>query len=334
MLSSTQADQCAQCQGRVVDAGDEMVCSSCGTVSTKEVVEEGEERTPQAIDYTNHSLGSYLGPLEYGYEEIFSKGLSSSPSTFRYLKIISDFSYKEEAGVYNCAKLVERVCEKLVLPSAVVGESVTIARCVMDLRRDHGEITIASISAFSIINACKRLRVTSVGLREIVDAHRNLGYRVKASVINEISIDSPIRPKPRRAEEYLANVLVRLQAAMEGSGIDPGYFASLHEAARAALESVEGPSRGGHNPRALAATALYAGEIALARSEARKKLISQREIAACIGVAEYTIREQFVEIFRPRMGLIQDSLRSRASLRPGLSAGMPPILLRAHQRPS
>ncbi len=316
--------------GRIVDAGDEMVCSSCGMVSTKEVIEKSEERTPQAIDYTNHSLGSYLGPLEYGYEEIFSKGLSSSPSTFKYLKIISDFSHKEEAGVYNCAKLVERVCEKLVLPAAVVGESVTIARSVMDLRRGHGEITIAAISAFSVINACKRLRVTSVGLREIVEAHRNLGYRVKASVINEISIDSPIRTKPRRAEEYLANVLVRLRMAMEGSdGFEPGYFGSLHEAARTALESVEGPARGGHNPRALAATAVYAGEIALARKEARKKFLSQKEIAACIGVAEYTIREQFVEIFRPRMGMIQESLMSGGCPHPVPSADMPQLLLQA-----
>jgi transcription initiation factor TFIIIB Brf1 subunit/transcription initiation factor TFIIB len=330
MLTEAHHEQCAFCLGRIVDVGEELVCSSCGVVTPKEVVESDEERRPQAIDYTNHSLGSYLGPLEYGYEEIFSRGFSDSPSNFRYLKTISDFSCKEGAGVYNCAKLIERVCEKLTLPKTVVGESVTIAKGVMSMRAGHGEITLAAISAYSIINACKRLRVTSVGVREVMDAHRNLGYRVKTSVIIQLSIDSPIRTKPRRAEEYLANVLVHLRPAVAAEADLPaGYFNALHDAARVALENVDGPGRGGHNPRALAATAVYAGEVAMATAEDRKKVISQKEIAACVGVAEYTVREQFVEIFRPRMDAIEESLRSRASPRLERTTEMPPILLQA-----
>src|SRR5208337_3816149 len=121
---------------------------------------------------------------------------------------------------------------------------------------------------------CKRLRVTSVGVREIMEAHRNLGYRVKASVIIKITIDSPVRTGPRMAEEYLGNVLVHLQQTLAGQeGIPSGYFNTLYEAARIALENTDGPSRGGHNPRALAATAVYAGEMALSSSEERKKMV-------------------------------------------------------------
>jgi transcription initiation factor TFIIIB Brf1 subunit/transcription initiation factor TFIIB len=331
MLTSAHADGCLQCLGRIVDAGEEMVCSSCGMVTPKEVSETREDRAPQAMDYTSHSLGSYLGPLDYGYEEIFSRGFSTSSSTFKYLKTISDFSFKEDAGVYTCARLMERVCEKLALPKMVVGESVVIAKAIMEMRKGHGEITIAAISAFAIINACKRLRVTSVGVKEIMDAHRNLGYRVKASVIIQISIDSPIRTRPRRAEEYLGNVLVHLQPALsENDSLPLGYFNLVHEAARVALESVDTPYRGGHNPRALAATAIYTGETALAMIEERKKVISQREIAACVGVAEYTVREQFVEIFRPRIDRILESLRSRASPHPGPSTETYPTPLPAH----
>ncbi|MGA2198429.1 MAG: hypothetical protein ABSG45_00675 [Nitrososphaerales archaeon] len=304
-------------------------------VTPKEVVESGEDGARQAIDYTNHSLGSYLGPLEYGYEEIFSKGLSGSPSTFKYLKTISDFSYKEGAGVYTCARLMERVCEKLALPKTVVAESVAIAKGVMQMREGHGEITIAAVSAFAIINACKRLRVTSVGVREIMEVHRNLGYRVKSSVIIQISIDSPIKTRPRRAEEYLGNVMVHLEPLFGAdAGAPAGYLNALYEASRVALESVDGPARGGHNPRALAATAVYAGEIALAVAEDRKKMISQREISACVGVAEYTVREQFVEIFRPRMEEIGKSLRSRTRLHPEPSIEMHPILLEARSKSS
>jgi len=333
MLTSEYLEGCAHCLGRIVDAGDELVCSSCGIVTPKEVVETVEERTPHAADYTNHSLGSYMGPLEFGYEEMRSRGLSGSPSTYKYLKTLSDFSYREGVAVYNCARLMERVCEKLELPGSVVGESVAIAKSVMELREGHGEITLAAVSAFAIINACKRQRVTSVGVREIMDAHRNLGYRVKASIIIQISIDSPVRIGPRMAEEYLGNVLVRLQQRLPEEGDVPaGYFNTLYEAARIALENADGPSRGGHNPRALAATAVYAGEMALSIAEERKRIVSQREIAACVGVAEYTVREQFVEIFRPRMQEIQESLRSRTSPRPRPSSEMVPIPLQARSR--
>ena len=175
--------------------------------------------------------------------------------------------------------------------------------------------------------------MTSVGVREIMDAHRNLGYRVKASIIIQISIDSPVRIGPRMAEEYLGNVLVRLQQRLpEGGEVPAGYFNTLYEAARIALENTDGPSRGGHNPRALAATAVYAGEMALSIAEERKRIVSQRELAACVGVAEYTVREQFVEIFRPRMQEIQESLRSRTSPLQRPSSEMVPIPLQARSR--
>ncbi|MDA4114329.1 MAG: hypothetical protein OK474_09805 [Thaumarchaeota archaeon] len=333
MLTSTRTDGCAQCLGRIVDAGEEMVCSSCGMVTLKEVVETHSERAPALVDYTNHSLGSYLGPIEFGSDESFSRGFTSSQSSYRYLKTLSDYSYKEGAGVYSCGRLIERVCEKLALPRAVVGDAVTISKSVMEMRKGHGEITIAAISAFSIINACKRLRVTSVGVKEIMEAHKNLGYRVKASVIIQISIDSPIRTRPRRAEEYLGNVVVHLQPMLAGRDDLPvGYFNALHEASRIALESLASQCRGGHNPRGLAATAVYAGETALAAIEQRERIVSQRQMAACVGVAEYTVREQFVEMFKPRMERIEQSLRSRTTLHPTQSTEMyrtPPRALSA-----
>jgi transcription initiation factor TFIIIB Brf1 subunit/transcription initiation factor TFIIB len=310
----------------MVDAGEEFVCSSCGMVMAKEVMESGEDRTPQAIDYTTHALGSYLGPLDYGYEERFSTGFSKSPSTFKYLKTISDFAYRDGAALYSCAKLVERVCEKLALPKSVMGESVSIAREVMGMRKRRGEVTIASVSAFAIINACKRLGVTSAGVKEVMEAHRNMGYRVKASVIIQISIDSPIRTRPRRAEEYLGRVLIHLpRVLIKTGGMPAGYTNRLHEAAKVALEQVDGPSRGGHNPRALAATAVYAAEVALSESEGRKKVFCQREAAECSEVAEYTVREQYVEMFKSRMGSIREAVRLRASQSRRRSTEMYPI---------
>jgi transcription initiation factor TFIIIB Brf1 subunit/transcription initiation factor TFIIB len=315
--AARRSDDCPQCSGRIIDAGEEFVCSSCGVVTTKEVTDQRTGTTPsvaQATDYAGHSLGSFLGPAEVGYEEIFSKGFSKSPSTFRYLKTISDFSYsREEGSLYACERLIERVCEKLTLPRAVVGEAVSIAKEIIAVRKERGGFTIASVSAFSVITSCKIQGVTCVGVKAVVDTHRDLGYRVKTSTIIQISIDSPIRVAARRPEDYLGTVVARLPGVplSRGATLPLGYLNRIHLAAKLALESVDVPSRGGHNPRALAATAVYAAEVALATIEQRKKILSQRDTAACADAAEYTVREQFVEIFKPRIESICGLVRSK-----------------------
>src|SRR5216684_1624697 len=67
--SSTYLEKCGECSGQIIDAGDEFVCQSCGMVTAKEVLESRERKVPQALDYTPHALGGFLGPPEQEYEE-------------------------------------------------------------------------------------------------------------------------------------------------------------------------------------------------------------------------------------------------------------------------
>lgn len=105
MLTSMHLERCHECSGKVIDADDELVCTSCGRVARKEILESDEKRTPQGIDYTEQALGSYLGPMEYGCGEIFSKGFSKSSSTFGYLKTVSGYACSESGTDYSCARM-------------------------------------------------------------------------------------------------------------------------------------------------------------------------------------------------------------------------------------
>jgi len=286
-----------------------LVCESCGVVTPKEILESRhDERAPQAIDFTAQALGGYLGPLDHGYKEKFSKAFSASSSSFKYLKLVSDFAGREDSTVYSCAKMIERVCEKLSVPRIVLGQAAATARKLLETKRERNDITTAAVSAYAIISACKTGGVTSVGVREIIEAHRLMGRRVKMSALIQLSLNSPVKTFPRRAEDYISRVIARLDSVaslaeeLEGLGIGrTTYFNRLREAARVALDAIDTTSRGGHSPCTLAATAVYAGEIMLARKESRKKLLSQRDVAECVNVAEYTVREQFGEMFRALM---------------------------------
>lgn len=322
--SSSYLEKCSECSGQIIDAGDEFVCQSCGMVTAKEVLEGRERKMPQALDYTPHALGGFLGPPEQEYEEQQSPptppAFPDASSSFKYLKLVSDFVGKGESCVYSCAKMIERVCEKLSTPKIVVSQSMVIANKVFELRK-RNEITVAAISAYSIITACKIEGITSVGVKEVVEAHRALGRRVKATALIQISLDSPIKTRARRAEDYLTRVIAHLSS---NSGLrrkleehmmsETVYYNKLYEVAREALGIVEREAMGGHSPCGLAASAVYAAEVALAQSDSRIRFLSQREVAECIGVAEYTVREQYGEVFRPVGRELKDAIRREESL--------------------
>ncbi len=302
----------------MVDIGEEIVCSSCGGVRPKEVeadpVGGAVVRRAHAVDYTNHSLGSFLGPADYDHDEASSsKGFSGSSSTFKYLKTISDYSQVDEAGVYPCAKLIERICEKLSLPRGVMGQSIAVAKGLLVIRKQRIGYTIAAISAFSIISACRIYGVSNVGVREVVGAHRALGHNVRPSTLIKMGFDSPVKASAMKAEEHLGRVAARLSEVLPKLGAPPGYQYRLLHLARRALGMLDSSVRGGHSPCALAATSFYAAEVAISEGESRKRFFTQREVAACVNAAEYTIREQFCELFRPRWDEISDELRPMLS---------------------
>src|SRR5712692_3785239 len=319
--SSSYLEKCSECSGQIIDAGDEFVCQSCGMVTAKEVLEGRERKTPQALDYTPHALGGYLGPPEQVDEEQSPPpAFPDASSSFKYLKLVSDYAGKGESCVYSCAKMIERVCEKLSTPKIVVSQSMVIANKVFELRK-RNEITVAAISAYSIITACKIEGITSVGVKEVIEAHRALGRRVKTTSLIQISLDSPIKTRARRAEDYLTRVIAHLSS---NSGLrrkleehmmsETVYYNKLYEVAREALGIVEREAMGGHSPCGLAASAVYAAEVALAQLDSRIRFLSQREVAECIGVAEYTVREQYGEVFRPVGRELKHAIRREESL--------------------
>jgi transcription initiation factor TFIIIB Brf1 subunit/transcription initiation factor TFIIB len=318
MLSSVVREECPECSGEVVDVGEEFVCRSCGVVAEKEVIESRRGRPPEAIDYTSQALGGYLGPIEYGFKEIHSPGFSGAGSTFRYLKLVSDFAGRDDGLIYNCAKMIERVCEKLGLPRVVVAEAVVLSKKLLDLKRAEKSVTSAALSAFAIISACRIVGVASVSVKEVVEAHRLLGHRVKASALIYLSMNSPLKVEPRRAEDYVARVMARLPSIISGSSrVGPSeaalsaYLTGLRSATIEVLGLADRETRAGHNPCALAATAAYAAEVVLCRRQGRRKMLSQRDAALAVGVAEYTVREQYGQVFRPMVASLGVPPRSQ-----------------------
>jgi len=76
------------------------------------------------------------------------------------------------------------------------------------------------------------------------------------------------------------------------------YERKLYRTIISILAYIDRYKRSGHSPYTLAATSIYAGEIALSKVEGRNPMFSQRAVSKSTDVAEYTIREQYGKLFR------------------------------------
>jgi transcription initiation factor TFIIIB Brf1 subunit/transcription initiation factor TFIIB len=303
VLSSKSSARCKECAGEVVDVGDELVCRACGIVYEKLVVEPETGGRPSAGEYAQH-LGGYLGPKEFGFKERFASGLTDSGSNFRYLKLLSDNAGRGDSTSLACIAMIDRVCGRLSLPRIVSAEAARLSKKLMAVKRGSSHITTGAVAALSIIAACRVEGVSSTSVREVVGALRAMGRRVKTSSLIQLSLNSPVRILPRPAEDYVGRVIVRLESKLreDHDRADCGaslqrYMVKLREAALEVLGATGPEARAGHNPCALAASAVYAGEVILSKREGRHRQLTQRTVAECAGVAEYTVREQFGEVF-------------------------------------
>lgn len=294
---------CGECKAPLVDAGDELVCQGCGIVKEKEVVEYAPVAATSRSSGSG-ALGSFLGPARITHRERRSRGFSSSNSTFGYLKTVSDFAGREEGPLNACEKMTQRAAERFSLPQIVVSQAVGVSRRLIESKVKERGTTLAAISAYGLIAACKIEGITSVSVREIVEAYTTLGRRVSASALIQLSLASPVKTAARLPEEYVNMIIARLSmqddllASLSKDGVlAAAYFNSLRSAAAEVLSNVDSTAKSGHRPSAMAATAVYGGEVVLSSREGRKKRVSQHDLAECSDSAEYTIREQYRQIF-------------------------------------
>ena len=247
-----------------------------------------------------------MGSLDATGRERSSRGITGTNSKFDYLKVLSDFAGRNDGTEGSCARLIERVGEKLLLPRIVLLEAASIARRVLANQSPRRRVSVASVSAYSLISACKVSGATSISVREIIAAHAALGRRVTSSSIIQLTLISPVKTFARSPLEYLTKVIAklsmnpRLAEQAKAAGIQPAeYLERLRETAAEILGMLGEESRAGRRPCALAASAVYSAETVVSMCEGRHRWVTQRELAECSDTAEYTIREQCARMFNP-----------------------------------
>ncbi|MDG6988805.1 MAG: hypothetical protein JRN21_05700 [Nitrososphaerota archaeon] len=313
-MQNVEADCCAHCSVPLSDTGDELVCPSCGEVREKTVVEVG--LSPRPSVFGRPHLGSYMGSKWATMKERSSVGVSGSQTGYLHMKAVSDFAGRDDGPEVECAKMIERVAEKLGIPRFVTLQAAAIARKVVANPPPRRRLNVAEVSAYSLVAASRVEGVLSASVREILRAHAMLGRRVTTSAIIQLSLESPVKTYARGPEDYVTRVVGRLSLnqglsrRLRQEGVpQTAYFVDLRTLALELLRATDRVSMEGKRPCALAAAAVYSAEVCLSLLERRKRRVTQKELADCGDTSEYTIREQCASLFAHPLAKIRGSAK-------------------------
>ncbi|MEM3714552.1 MAG: hypothetical protein QXF82_06360 [Nitrososphaeria archaeon] len=301
---------CPLCNRRLILVDDELVCESCGYVAQEIHI------TQSSFERNNfYGLGSHMGFKNEYFKENFS-GIGEG-SSLKYYRMLSERWLKtaKENEEYYCIKVISRVCEKLAIPENVAAYTFEFSKRILSKRSEHDGITVPTICLYALMISCKRSKVDRITMKKLFKTFRILGYRVSLAALAKVSCLANMALEPKPVEEYLTTIIPSVTAhplvleRIKKHYLSPvEYERKLYRTTTAILSYVDKYKRGGHNPYALAATATYAGEIALSKIEHRPPLFSQHIISESVDVAEYTVREQYSEFFREAVYQLLDKL--------------------------
>jgi transcription initiation factor TFIIIB Brf1 subunit/transcription initiation factor TFIIB len=276
--------------------GEEFVCTSCGVVARKEEVAEAHTAKQTA---ESRRLGSYMGSPE----DKKSNADFNGNSTVGFAKRLSDNIGLDDA-VRHCSSMTRRVADKLALPAFVEENAVALSeKMLADAREGEGPIrrrmSVPAISAYALLTACRTAGMDHVGSKTVLQTYANLGHKVTRSKLLWLGTQEKVPLRPADPTALLRTVVAALQSngavarKIAKSGIEPGaYFRRLLQVSQTIVSATHNIGEG-RNPRTLAACAVY-----LASREMGTRVVTQKEVAETLGVAEYTVREFVAEVSR------------------------------------
>lgn len=291
---------CASCGGRLLSAGDELVCNMCGATNSIHP-DTTYKASGGRVSETPYELGSYLGP----YEGIRAKdypGFNFSGSTASYIKVISDHGVVDPGTkkYEYVSNIIERCAEALHLSSHIILDAKRISKKILkspDLKRGM----LPSVAATAVILACRFDGKRPVSWRRLKAIMSNLGYSVRFRYVIDVETRSEERPRVDMkayvryfVKKTLAdpNLLRRLAI----SHVPPiVYESKLESTAIEVLHRIGKVRFYGYSPFAISATSIYIAESLLSEREGRKRFFNLAEITRDLGVSRSTLREQITK---------------------------------------
>lgn len=320
---------CPECGGNVILNSFEKICNECGLVInrlfkansfifnkennrinlSKQYVALGE-RTDfigglgSFIDYENSKyLKDKAGRLLPPNEQKLYRRLKKKYDQFLRIK-----NHETEYRVFN---ILNKVSLSLNLNKNIRNNSAYYYKKI--IRMEGKVINNISLIAFCIFYAVrKEYQNAPITINEIAKIFQNFGHRVNPRLI----LRDGIRYKhhlnkesiPHKSEDYLIRLINQimnhkdLEDRLKKKNPNWSKYEfqnNLIRNCRGILKKLPLWQRGGRNPFILTGAIIYLADKLLARENEHKAILTQKLIAEATKIAEYSIRDHYVNLLKP-----------------------------------
>lgn len=322
-------DLCPECGGNLILSSYERSCKECGLVI-------GEVFGETSYIFNDKSLKSNLNKqyVALGKRTDFIGGLGTfidyenskylkdksgkllSPNEqklFRRLKknYAQFIRIKNHETEYRIFNILNKISIYLNLNKNIRNTAAYYYKKI--LKYEKKVINNISLIAFCIFYAArKECHNAPFTINEISNAFQNFGHRVNPRLIlrdgirykRHLAIDSA----PHRSEDYLIRLIDNVvnHDDLKTRLIKKGGFWSNKEfqikitiKCREILKYLTLKRRGGRNPFILTGAIIYLADKLLAKQYNQKAILTQKMISEATKIAEYSIRDHYVNLLKP-----------------------------------
>ncbi|MFX1280911.1 MAG: hypothetical protein ACFFA3_16170 [Promethearchaeota archaeon] len=328
-IKEKKYENCPECGGNIIVNSFEMICNECGLVVngvfktssfifnntnktsnlSKQYVALGERADfigglGSFIDYENSRfLKDKTGrPLPPNEQKLFRR-LKKNYAQFLRIK-----NHETEYRIFN---ILNKISLYLNLNKNIRNSAAYYYKKI--LKSEEKVINNISLIAFCIFHAVrKEYHNAPITINEIAKAFQNFGHRVNPRLIlrDGIKYKHHLNNEsiPHKSEDYiirLINQVVHHQDLLERlekkAVLWPReeFQNKLIKKCRLILAELPIGHRGGRNPFILTGAIIYLADKLLAKEYKQKAVLTQKIISEATNIAEYSIRDHYVNLLKP-----------------------------------
>ncbi|MHA1241440.1 MAG: hypothetical protein ACTSQU_11745 [Promethearchaeota archaeon] len=326
---SRKEEKCSECGGPIMTNSFEITCKDCGLVLdnlykessyifnniniksnlNKQYVALGE-RTDYIgglgtfIDYENSKyLKDKTGKLLPPDEQKLYRRLKKNYSQFLRIK-----NHETEYRIFN---ILNKISIYLNLNKNIRNNAAYYYKKIIK-NEDHIINNISLIAFCIFYSVRKEYHNAPITINEISNAFQSFGHRVNPRLIlrdglkykNHLNNDAI----PHSSEDYLNRLIdniinhkgLEMRLAKKGNvWSKEDYKCKLTNKCRSILASLNKWERGGRNPFILTGAIIYLADKLLSKEFNQKNVLTQKLIALATNIAEYSIRDHYVNLLKP-----------------------------------
>ena len=320
---------CPECGGNIVLNSFEKICSKCGLVITKfyretafmfNHVKNVNSSSKQYVALGDRAdfiggLGSFIDYEKSKYLKDKSGRLlpPNEQKLFRRLKknYAQFLRIKNHETEYRVFNILNKISLYLNLNKNIRNNAAYYYKKV--IKNEEKVINNISLIAFCIFYAArKEFHNAPITINEISNAFQNFGHRVNPRLIlrdgikykHHLSNESA----PHKSEDYLIRLLNQvinhtdISERLEKKGVSLSkneFHNNLLNKCREILIKLPIWHRGGRNPFILTGAIIYLADKLLAKERLHKTVLTQKIISDATDIAEYSIRDHYVNLLKP-----------------------------------